>query len=57
MELLFDLLDVLIWLDNILGYADKPESVSTFLENVLPICATKGRNLKIKKCEILAIGM
>lgn len=52
MESLFNHLDLLIWLDDILGYATTYTELLDKLESTLQICASKGLKLHPAKCEL-----
>jgi hypothetical protein len=41
---------LLIWLDDLLGYADSPEALLDLLTSVLRICHEKDLKLNPKKC-------
>lgn len=54
MEQLFETFDVLIWLDDILGYAATAVGLLENLRKVLEVCAIKGLKLNPRKCDLVA---
>ncbi len=54
MEVLFSHLNLLIWLDNMLGYAEDADTLIATLKSVLTICREKGLKLNPRKCDLIA---
>ncbi len=53
-EALFSHLNLLIWLDDMLGYAEDADTLITTLKSVLTICREKGLKLNPRKCDLMA---
>ncbi len=56
MESLVSHLDLLIWLENMLGYASDAERLVATLKAVFQICLEKGLKLNPLKCDLAAIN-
>ncbi len=54
MEALFSHLNLLIWLDDMLGYAEDANTLIATLKSVLTICREKGLKLNPRKCDLIA---
>ncbi len=54
MEALFSHLNLLIWLENMLGYAEDADTLIATLKSVLTICREKGLKLNPRKCNLMA---
>ncbi len=54
MEALFSLLNLLIWLDDMLGYAEDADTLIATLKSVFTICHEKGLKLNPRKCNLMA---
>ena len=54
MDYMFAYLEVLIWLDDVLGFAKTYDELLDILHQVLKICAAKGLKLNPNKCELVA---
>ncbi len=55
MESVFSHLDLLIWLDDMLGYAPDADRLVATLKAVLDICLEKGLKLNPLKCDLAAV--
>ncbi len=53
MEALFSHLNLLIWLDDMLGYAEDADNLTETLKSVLAICREKGLKLNPRKCDLI----
>ncbi len=53
-EALFSHLNLLIWLDDNLGYAEDADTLIASLKSVLTICREKGLKLYPRKCHLIA---
>lgn len=42
---------LLVWIDDLLGYAESPEALLRILRRLLTICEEKGLKLNPKKCK------
>ncbi len=54
MEALFSHLNLLIRLDDMLGYAEDADTLIATLKSVLTICSEKGLKLNPRKCDLMA---
>lgn len=53
MELLFDNCNILIWLDDMLGFGNCPDSLQNVLQKMLRNCSTKVPKQNLKRCEVV----
>ncbi len=53
-QALFSHLNLLTWLDDMLGYAEDADTLITTLKSVLTICREKGLKLNPCKCDLMA---
>ncbi len=51
MEALFSHLNLLMWLDDMLGYAEDADALIATLKSVLTICREKRLKLNPRKCD------
>ncbi len=54
MEALFSHLNLVIWLNDMLGYAKDADTLIATLKSVLTICSEKVLKLNLRKCDLLA---